>query len=75
MLVIETELQRISTGFSCSESPFGRLGNYDCVVYDVFILGLTEAQTQEGGRGKRQDYISGEDTGFYETWCSCKGAS
>ena len=33
--------------------PFGRLGNNDCVVYDA-ILGLTEAQTQEGGgvRGK-----------------------
>lgn len=34
---------------------FGWLGDYDCVVFDSFILGLTEAKTQE------------RRTGFYDT--------
>lgn len=31
-----------------AESTFGRLGDCDCVVFGAFILGLTEAENQEG---------------------------
>lgn len=32
-----------------TQSSFGWLGGYDCVVFGSFVLGLTDAKSQEWG--------------------------